>query len=414
MPWLRSSALLLALTTAAGAADWPQWLGLYRDGGSPEKVATWKDPPKTLWRQPVGDGFSAPVVAEGRVFVHARVPDQEREEVLALDARTGKILWRDNYARGPFASAVGTGPRATPTVVLGKVYAFGVTGILTCYQADTGKRLWQVDVYKALGAERPKQGVCCSPLVEGNRVLVSVGGQGMGVVALDTDSGQVAWKSLSAPASTSSPVVLLRTAKDGLLTREAVFVTAQSVAAVGAADGAPAWEYPLADRSAGISPTPVVLGELILTGSMKNGVTALRISDAGGKATVKPAWKKPALTCYFATPVLATKDRLCLLTTTVSMQGPTSELRCLEAATGKELWSRGGVADYHAGLIRTADDRLLLLDDAGNLKLIDPTANDYRELCSAKVCGPTFSNPALSNGRLYVRDDKAVVCVEMK
>src|SRR5262245_2691448 len=135
MHGLRSLVVLLAVASLATAADWPQWLGPNRDGASPETVTPWKEAPKVLWRQPFGEGYSSPVVVGGRVFLHARVKDQEAEEVVAFDAVTGKQLWRDAYPRMRYVSALGSGPRATPVVVVDRVYTYGITGILTCYQA---------------------------------------------------------------------------------------------------------------------------------------------------------------------------------------------------------------------------------------------------------------------------------------
>src|SRR5262245_12330848 len=108
MTWLRTLLLLLILTAAATAADWPGWLGLKRDGGTAEKVAAWKkgEEPKVLWRKAVGNGYSAPVVAGGRVFIHSRGPDKEKEEeqVVAYDASNGKELWSDTYERPAYKS----------------------------------------------------------------------------------------------------------------------------------------------------------------------------------------------------------------------------------------------------------------------------------------------------------------------
>src|SRR5262249_21672928 len=148
MPWIRSAILLLAFSTLVSAADWPQWLGAKRDGSTPERVAAWKESPKVLWKQPVGEGHSSPVIAGGRVFVHAGVKDKDAEEVVAFDAKTGKEEWRKSYPRAPFKSVFGNGPRGTPAVVDGRVYTFGVTGVLTCFEADGGKQLWQVDTLK--------------------------------------------------------------------------------------------------------------------------------------------------------------------------------------------------------------------------------------------------------------------------
>src|SRR5262245_62262058 len=116
MTWLRPVLAILACGPFAAAADWPQWLGPKRDGGSAETVAPWTDPPKALWRAKVGAGFSSPVVAGGKVFVHARVPDRDREEVVAFDCATGNELWRTGYDRAPYQSVLNTGPQATPAV----------------------------------------------------------------------------------------------------------------------------------------------------------------------------------------------------------------------------------------------------------------------------------------------------------
>ena len=196
MPRLLALLVLFVGVSWTSAADWPQWLGPTRDGASPEKVAAWKGAPKVLWRQPVGEGNSSPVVAGGRVFIHAKVKDKDAEEVVAFDARTGKEVWRTAYDRAAFTSLYGNGPRATPAVAGGKVYTFGVTGALTCFDAAGGKQLWQVDTFKQFSPPKLMFGAACSPLAEGGRVLVNVGGKGASVVAFDASTGEVAWKSL--------------------------------------------------------------------------------------------------------------------------------------------------------------------------------------------------------------------------
>src|SRR5436309_3145766 len=194
MPWLRSLPLLLLLGASAPAADWPQWLGPNRDGSSPEKVEPWKGDLKVLWRKPVGEGHSSPVVAGGKVFLFTRVKDKEAEEVTAYDARTGEPVWTKSYERSPFRSLFGAGPQGTPSVVDGKVYTFGATGVLSCCNAADGKNLWRVDTLKTFAADNLRFGAATSPLVEGDLVLVNVGGKGASVVAFKKDSGEVAWK----------------------------------------------------------------------------------------------------------------------------------------------------------------------------------------------------------------------------
>jgi outer membrane protein assembly factor BamB len=412
MLWFRTLVMLLACSASAWAADWPQWLGLNRDGISPEKVAAWKTPPKALWRVPVGDGFAVPVIADGRVFVHARVSGKDAEEVLALDAQTGKELWRRAYPRAPYFSLIGTGPRATPAVVLGRVYTFGITGLLSCFEAASGKQLWHVDVYKEVRVDQPRFGACCSPLVVGNRVLVSAGGTGSAVIALDTDSGTVAWKALDGPISTASPVLFTNKAKPGRAALEAIFVNGQGLVALNPFDGAVAWDFALADQPVGTAPSPVVAGDLLLTSSAATGGVGVKLTVEADQLTAARAWANPDLTGYFTTPVVADKDFFYMVTT-VTMPQPATTLRCVDLHTGKEQWNRPKVGFFHAGLLRTGNNKLLMLSDAGNLTLLEHDPKGYRELARAAVCGATFVSPALANGRLYIRDNKEVICLQL-
>src|SRR5262249_25966433 len=156
---------------------------------------------KVVWRQPIGQANSSPIVADGRVFMHAKAKDGDQEEVVALDAKTGKELWRKSYARPGFKSAFGNGPRATPAVVDGKLYTHGITGVLTCWDVKDGKQLWQIDAMKKFAADNIRFGASCSPLVEGKAVLLNVGAKGASIVAFDKDSGETVWKALDDRAS---------------------------------------------------------------------------------------------------------------------------------------------------------------------------------------------------------------------
>ena len=409
----RSLLLLLAFSVPARAADWPQWLGLNRDGASPESVSPWKTPPKARWRVPVGAGFSSPVIADGRVFVHARVADKEAEEVLALDEATGKELWRQIYSRAPYFSIINSGPQATPAVVLGRVYTFGITGLLSCFDAATGKQLWQVDVYHQLGTKTPRFGVCCSPLVVGNRVLVSAGGTGSAVVALDTENGAIVWKALDDPISTGSPVLFTNKAKADRAALEAVFVNGQGLVALNPFDGAVSWEFAVADQPLIAAPSPIVAGSILLTSSTATGGVGVKLAVEPDRLTATRAWVNPDLTGYFATPVVADKDYFYMVTT-VTMPQPVTNLRCVNVHTGKEQWSQPKVGFFHAGLLRTGNNRLLMLSDAGKLTLLEHDPKGYRQLAQAPVCGATFVSPALANGRLYVRDSKELIALQLK
>ncbi len=406
MPWFRSLALLLAASLMATAADWPQWLGPQRDGSSPEKVAAWKDAPKVLWRQPVGEGHSSPIVANGKVYLHVKVKDKEQEEAWAFDAKEGKPLWNTPYDRAKFGSIFGAGPRATPAVAGGKLFTFGVTGVLTAFDADKGTQLWQLDTLKDFKAPNLFFGASSSPLVEGDNVLVNVGGKGASVVAFTTDKGKVAWQALNDGATYSSPIAVGKGKE-----RQIIFLTKEGLVGLKAEDGAVFWRFPLVDKLSESSTTPVVIGDVLLGSSVTYGSVGLKMGSKDDKPTVAESWKEPALTCYFSTPV-AVKDDIYMVTGEIGVNG-TATLRCVDAKTGKERWSRPKVGKYHAALLRLADDKLLLLEDSGQLALFEPDPKAYKELARSKVCGNTWAHPALSDGKLYLRDHKELICLQV-
>jgi outer membrane protein assembly factor BamB len=413
MPWLRTFAVLLACGAAVRAAEWPQWLGPKRDGSTTEKVAPWKEKetPKVLWREAVGQGFSCPVVAGGRVFVHACVPDKEEEEVSARDAATGKLLWRDVYSRPTFQSVLGNGPRATPTVAGKRLFTMGINGVLSCYEVEGGKRLWQVNLYQQFKAELPNFACCCSPLVVGNRVIVSVGGKGRCVVALHADTGEVQWQALDDAASTSSPVLFTGGERPRGAAPDVVFLTPLRLVALDPLDGTLRWEHPMVFQPAGTSPTPVAIGDKLVASTQAHGAVAVRVGKKDDKSAAEAAWQDKEIKSYFSSGVSA-GDLLVLVTNTVEPL-PAAALACLDAGTGKQLWTREKVGYFHAGVIRTGDGRLLVLNDSGVLTLLEPDAKACRELARAKVCGGTLVSPALADGKLFVRDDKEVICLQL-
>ena len=154
--------------------------------------------------------------------------------------------------------------------------------------------------------------------------------------------------------------------------------------------------------------TPVMIGDTLFASSITFGGMGLELSK-GPEA--KQLWVKPALTCYFSTPMAVGKEDLYLVT--ASLLDKSAMLRCIEASTGKELWNRPKVGTYHASLLRTGDDKLLMLEEPGNLVLLDPNPKEYKELARAKICGKTWAHAALANGRLYIRDDRNLVCVQL-
>lgn len=403
---LPTIALIGLLDTTLSAADWPQFLGPNRDGVSSEVVPAWTGPLKTVWKQPAGDGHSSPVVADGTVYLFFQPRGKNEDALAAYDAKTGEPKWVKSYERAAFTPPFGVGPRGTPAVAGGKVYTFGNTGILACWNAKTGDVDWKVDTLARYKAKNLFFGVSTSPTVVGNQVVVMVGGAGHGIVALDTASGKEVWAATDDPASYASPLSVERSGHTRL-----IFLTGNHLRAL-STTGEKLWEYPFQDKLNESSTTPVKVGNIVVGGSVTAGSVGLTVNKKGDGYGVSEVWKNPKLTCYFSTPV-AVGPHLYMLNGVASLTNASVTLRCVEASSGKIIWEKEKVGKYHAALVRTGDSKLLMLDDAGRLILIQPDPNGYKELARSKVCGNTWAHPALSDGRVYVRDGQDLVCVSV-
>jgi outer membrane protein assembly factor BamB len=399
------------LVSPAAAADWPQWLGPNRNGYTPEKIAPWKGDPKVLWRKSVGEGHSSPIVADGVVYLHTRVKEKDEEAVQAFDAKSGEIKWEKTYPRAAFSSSFGVGPRATPAVANKRLYTFGVTAVLSCWDMSDGKLHWQVDTLKELRAPNLNFGISASPLAVGGRVVVQVGNDGKKpkgscVVAFETDSGKVAWKALDDPASYAAPA---------LLNGQIVVLTGAHLAGLDAAKGTSLWTYPFKDLLNESSTTPVRVGDLLIASSVTAGSLAVRVTGSDGKFNAMEAWKQPTLNSYFTTPVPVGEKHFFMVTGKL-IPPQSATLHCVEADTGKVTWSKPKIGTYHAALTRLGDGNVLMLDDDGFLSLLAPDLKEYKELARSKVLagnGDVWAHPALAGGRLYVRDGKELICMQM-
>jgi outer membrane protein assembly factor BamB len=229
------------------------------------------------------------------------------------------------------------------------------------------------------------------------------------VVAFDRGTGKRLWTSLDDPASYSSPVFY----GDGEA-RHLVFFTANGLLGLKPASGKLLWRFPFKDLLSESSSTPVRAGNLLLASAVTLGSVGLRLEATDeGTMSAKSAWKNPALTCYFSTPVPVGEDHVYTVTGTF-LPPPKATLNCVEIKSGKVLWQKERVSKYHASLLRTGDDKLLMLEEAGGLVLLDPNPKEYKELARSKVCGETWAHPALANGRLYIRDAKEVICLQLE
>jgi outer membrane protein assembly factor BamB len=236
-----------------------------------------------------------------------------------------------------------------------------------------------------------------------------VGGKGAGVVAFDAKTGKPAWTATDDPASYSSPIHAHK---------QLIFLTGAHLLGL-SEKGEQLWSVPFEGKVGPIvesSTTPVAAGDLVIGSTVSSGTLALRLTEKGGKYAPEKAWANKALTCYFSTPVVV-GDYLYMINGTATLRNATITLRCVELKTGKVAWEQKNVGEYHAAILRcgpAGKERLLMLDDGGNLTLFEPNPKEFKPLAKGKVCGKTWAHPALVDGRVYLRDEKELICVELK
>jgi outer membrane protein assembly factor BamB len=395
---LATVALGAAAAAPALGADWPSWRGPGHDGVSPEKgwFAPWPaDGPKTIWKASVGTGYSAVAIGGGRLFTMGNAGGQEI--VYALDAATGRELWRHAYPCGlkPLRGDLG-GPAATPVVDGERVYAMGHEGRLSCLDA-AGKPVWSVDVLKDLGAEPSRYGCPASPLVDGTLLVLNLGAAG---IALDKETGRPVWKSAPGPGGYASPVPF----SPGGLRAFALFTPA-GIAAVDAADGRVLWQHPWTTQYDLNLADPLVSGSRVFISSGYDKGAAL-LEAASGKPEV--VWQNKEMRNHFSSSVLW-KGHV------YGFDGNTHapldcSLKCVDLATGAATWKHAGL---RLGGLVASDGRLVVLGDTGELAVAEASPAAYRELARAQVLGGRcWTPPVLCDGRVYARNAEGViVCV---
>jgi outer membrane protein assembly factor BamB len=397
---------MLALASAARAGEWPQILGTQRNGKAADEtlLATWPAAgPKVLWRAKLGSGYGGLAVTAGKAVAFHRVDDVERLQ--AFDAASGKSLWSADFSaayRGGIDPDIG--PRCVPLIAKGIVYAFGAAGDLYAVELAGGKKLWSRALYADYEGDEGFFGAGATPILVGGRLLVNVGGDGAGLVALDPQSGKTLWKATDEGASYSSPAAVKVNGKE-----QALFITRYNCVLADPATGKTETILPFGKRGPTVNAaTPLVLGgNAFLTSSY--GVGAALTSLDGQAKTV---WANDdSLSSQYATPV--EKDGF-LYGTHGREDVGVAELRCVEAATGKVRWSQAGYGVAHLILV---GDKLLIQTAEGRIALAAADPAKYRELAAAQVTDqPTRALPALAAGRLYVRSGRGggeVICLQV-
>ncbi len=398
---LNSKVLLLA-------ADWPQYLGPNRNAIYPDKALTkaWPDEgPKVVWRKKdIGEGLCGLVISGEKAILFHEVARQDVIE--CLNAKTGQSIWSNRYTTS-FSDSFGSGggPRATPAIVENKVYTMGAQGMVVCTDMTTGKTIWKVDAQKKFRAPNGFFGMACSPLIEGNAVLLNIGGENdMGIVALNKSNGQLLWKTLDGEASYSSPVVATLQGE-----RRVVFFTRSGLAVINPVNGNIDYQHRWRSRihaSVNAAAPLIVANKIFITSSYNTGALVMKSTKDG----YKKIWSNDkSLSSQYAS--VMHKDGFLYGTHGRADIPPIPALRCVELATGKIKWSENRFGDCQMIL---CGDRLAALMEDGELVLGQVSPNGWKEISRAQVVGSNArSQPALADGRLYVRSKNQISCLEV-
>ncbi|MFQ5865239.1 MAG: PQQ-binding-like beta-propeller repeat protein [bacterium] len=396
-----SSNILFGAWPGKGSKyDWPQWRGPNRDGISKETglLKNWpKAGPKVLWRIPFGDGFSGISVSQGRAYtMYAKRKD---EYVVCLDASTGREIWRfrsgDNFSDWQG----GNGPRSTPTVDGDLVFVLGAFGKLYALNPINGQKIWGYDLIKEFGSRRPQWGYATSPLVEGGLLLVETGGKaGNSIVAFNKQSGRVVWQALSDIPGYSSPIAIT---VHGI--RQIIFFTGMALVSVSPTNGKLYWKHTWRTDWDVNAATPVFIpnDKVFISSGYGKGAALFQIKVTNNQVRANPIWESRAMKNHFGSSIFY-EDHI--------YGFDNATLKCIEVSSGAEKWKQRG---FGKGTLILADGYLIVLSDRGKLALIQATPTGYKEKASAQVLrGKCWTIPTLANGKLYLRNQKEMLCLD--
>jgi outer membrane protein assembly factor BamB len=384
----------MGMVLQSSAQDWPQWRGPNRDGAvtSFREPAAWPEGLRQQWRVDVGTGYATPLLVGNRIYTFTR---QGEEEVMqALDAGSGKSIWRTGYP-APFqmnnaTARHGPGPKSTPVHEAGRLFSMGMTGIVTAFDAATGRLLWQKPATKA----QPAFHTAMSPLVDGDKLIIHLGGIGdAALTAFDVASGKVLWTWDGDSPAYGSPIVV-----DLGGTRQVVTFTHQNMVGVSAATGELLWRRPFTTQSNTTSQTPILYQDMLIQAGRGNGITAFRVRPGDKGWTTEDVWQ--------------TKEVSLHMTNGVEIDGVlyglshlnSGQYFALDLATGKVLWTSDPRQAENAAIVR-AGNTLFSLEQDSELVVMKANRAGFNVVRRYQVAdSETWAQPAISGNRLFVKD----------
>jgi outer membrane protein assembly factor BamB len=402
------AAVLVALTSLTAeqttpASDWPQWRGPDRTGVSMETGLAQQWPsggPPVVWTAPgLGAGYGAVAIKGTRIFVQGLRGNQTM--VHSLNRADGKYLWSKNLGRGG-SNDRGSGPRSTPTLDGDRVYILTEAGDLWCLRED-GTEVWNRNILREFSGSNISWLVSESPLVDGDRVIVTPGGRNAGIVALDKMTGKTIWtaKELSDDAGYASAMVV-----DVEGVRAYTTFTASAGVGVRASDGKLMWRYPAAANGTANIATPVVhQNKIFYTSDYGTGGGLVTVLAQNGELSAKEV--------YFTREMRNHHGGVVLVNGTLYGFSSTI-LHAIDFATGKLLWRDRSVGK---GAVSYADNRLYMLSEDNVVGLAEVTPKGYVEKGRFQIADqglPSWAHPVVSGGRLYIRNQSTLAAYDVR
>lgn len=384
---------LFAFSRAAGAADWPQFRGLQRDGISAEVPQ--KLPAKTLlWRKPLAGVAHAGIAISGRFVI---VPDHgaDKDYIRCFAADTGETLWSQSYT-AKSEMDYGAGPRATPLIYQEKVYTLSALGDLYCFELATGKILWQVNFMTAFKATVPQWGYTSSPLIVDDKLIVNPGGDAASVVALNPADGKVLWQTAGKPAAYASFIAGTFGGRKQLIGYDAASLGGWDIAT-----GKRLWTVTAENDGDYNVGTPLNVDGKLLVATDVN-YARLYSFDKDGLIVPKPVATSTDMGPDMATPIAFNG----------LVFGPSFGFTCLNPAANLKIAWKNDTEEAFGSFVNiiAGNDRLLVFSENGTLLLLSAQGKKCEILGRMELCQKTLAAPALANGQLFIRDEKWVYC----
>jgi outer membrane protein assembly factor BamB len=403
--------LLTVLASASGASgqEWTQWRGPGRDGFVSEKNApsAWPEKLERAWRVEIGEGYSSPVVAGGRAFVHGRRDPEEI--VVAVNLADGKVIWEQKYQaafkKNQYAVEMAKGPNSTPLVIGNRLFTLGVSGMLNAWDTASGKLLWTRDFSPSIDTSKLFCGTAASPLSVNGRVVVQVGSDihGGKILGLDPASGATQWEWTGLGPGYASPVVIEVAKQPQIVT-----LTEGSIIGIDAKNGKELWSAPFTDEWHENIATPLWTGTHLVVSGTRQGTHAYTLAHQNGKWQATEMWKNPDVAMYMSSPVFG--DGL-IYAHSSKKKG---QFVALDAKTGAIRWSTEGREGEHASLLLTPRHVVFLTNGADLIvaKRDTPAFTVERRYEVAEKS--TWSMPVLLGSNILVRDATGLMLLTSK